>query len=91
VLRGGAAAAFHLRITPTPPGWVDMALDVPLMDISRAHEVLGWSPRRSAGDALLELLDGMRNGAGLPTPTLEPGAGVGARAREVLSGVGSRQ
>jgi nucleoside-diphosphate-sugar epimerase len=91
VLRGGAAAAFHLRITPTPPGWVDMALDVPLMDISRAHDVLGWSPRRSAGDALLELLDGMRNGAGLPTPTLEPGAGVGARAREVLGGVGSRQ
>jgi nucleoside-diphosphate-sugar epimerase len=91
VLRGGAAAAFHLRITPTPPGWVDMALDVPLMDTSRAQDVLGWSPRRSAGDALLELLDGMRNGSGLPTPTLEPGAGVGARAREVLSGVGSRQ
>ena len=24
VLRAGAAAAFHLRLTPTPSGWVDM-------------------------------------------------------------------
>jgi hypothetical protein len=33
----------------------------------------------------------MRTGAGLPTPTLEPGAGLRARTREVLSGVGARQ
>jgi len=91
LLRAGAAAAFHLRITPTPPGWIDMALDVPLMDTSRARDVLGWRPRSSAGEAVLELLDGIRTSSGLPTPTLEPGAGVGARAREVLSGVGARQ
>jgi nucleoside-diphosphate-sugar epimerase len=91
VLRAGAAAAFHLRITPTPAGWVDMALAVPLMDTARARDMLGWVPRHGAGDALLELLDGIRTGAGLPTPTLEPGAGIGSRAREVLSGVGSRQ
>jgi UDP-glucose 4-epimerase len=90
-LRAAAATAFHLRLTPTPPGWVDMALAVPLMDSARARDVLGWQPRHGAGDALLELLDGIRTGAGLPTPTLEPGAGIGARAREVLSGVGARQ
>jgi UDP-glucose 4-epimerase len=90
-LRAAAAAAFHLRITPTPPGWVDMALAVPLMDTARAREVLGWRPHHTGGDALLELLDGIRTSAGLPTPTLAPHAGLGARAREILSGVGARQ
>jgi UDP-glucose 4-epimerase len=89
-LRAGAAAAFHLRLTPTPPGWVDMALAVPLMDSSRAHEVLGWQPRRDAGSALRELLEGIRSSAGGPTPTLEPGGDGRLRGREILSGLRSR-
>jgi UDP-glucose 4-epimerase len=91
VLRAGAAAAFHLRVTPTPPGWLDMALAVPLMDTARAREVLGWQPRHDAADALLGLLDGIRTAAGSPTPTLKPGGGITSRAREILTGVGSRQ
>jgi nucleoside-diphosphate-sugar epimerase len=90
VLRGAAAAAFQLRLTPTPSGWVDMALAVPLMDTTRAREVLGWQPTRDAGDALLELLDGIRTQAGSPTPTLEPGGDGWLRSREILSGVGAR-
>jgi nucleoside-diphosphate-sugar epimerase len=90
VLRGAAAAAFHLRLTPTPPGWVDMALAVPLMDSTRARDVLGWQPARDAGDALLELLDGMRTEAGAPTPTLAPGGDGRLRWREILRGVGAR-
>ena len=90
VLRAAAAAAFHPRLTPTPPGWVDMALAVPLMDTARAREELGWQPRRDAGDALLELLDGMRTEAGAPTPTLEPGGDGRLRSREILSGIGAR-
>ena len=89
-LRAGAAAAFHLRLTPTPPGWVDMALAVPLMDTTRAHEALGWRPRRDAGDALLELLDGLRSSAGYATPALQPGGHGPLRARELLGGVGAR-
>jgi nucleoside-diphosphate-sugar epimerase len=88
-LRWGAAAAFQLRLTPTPPGWVDMALAIPLMDSARARDVLGWQPRRDAGSTLLELLDGIRRSAGAPTPTLEP-SDAGSRAREVLTGVGAR-
>jgi nucleoside-diphosphate-sugar epimerase len=90
VLRGAAAAAFQLRLTPTPSGWVDMALAVPLMDTTRAREVLGWQPTRDAGDALLELLDGIRTEAGSPTPTLEPGGDGRLRSREILRGVGAR-
>jgi UDP-glucose 4-epimerase len=90
VLRSAAAGAFHLRLTPTPPGWVDMALAVPLMDTTRAGEVLGWQATRDAGDTLLELLDGMRTEAGAPTPTLAPGGDGRLRSREILSGVGAR-
>ena len=36
-----------------------MALGVPLMDSSRARRELGWTPRISAGDALLDLLRGL--------------------------------
>jgi UDP-glucose 4-epimerase len=90
VLRGVAAATFKLRLQPSEPGWVDMGLAVPLMDVTRARQELGWQPRHSASDALLDLLDGMREGAGLDTPPLEAGGGGPLRAREFLSGVGGR-
>jgi hypothetical protein len=67
-----------------------MALAVPLMDVSRARAELGWEPRRTAAEALSELLEGLRDGAGYPTPPLEPGGAGPLRAREFLSGVGAR-
>jgi len=36
VLRAGAALTWRLRLQPTPPGWLDMALAVPIMEIGRA-------------------------------------------------------
>jgi nucleoside-diphosphate-sugar epimerase len=90
VLRRGAALTYRLRLQPSEPGWVDMALAVPVMDTTRARTELGWRPERSSTDALLDLLEGMREGAGLDTPPLEPGgAGLG-RMREFASGVGAR-
>jgi nucleoside-diphosphate-sugar epimerase len=90
VLRAGAAAAFHLRLTPTPPGWVDMAFGVPLMDTGRARQTLGWRPRHDSGSAVLALLEGIRTAAGEPTPALHPGGDGRLRIREVLTGVGGR-
>jgi UDP-glucose 4-epimerase len=90
VLRAAADLTFRLRAQPTEPGWLDIALGTPLMDISRAREELGWQPQLSAGDALLDLLDGLQSGAGMHTPPLEPGGAGPARAREFLSGVGAR-
>jgi UDP-glucose 4-epimerase len=90
LLRAGAALSYRLRLQPSEPGWVDMGLAVPLMDVSRARSELGWSAQRSASDALLELLEGMREGAGLETPPLEPGGAGPLRAREFASGVGAR-
>jgi UDP-glucose 4-epimerase len=81
---------WRLRLQPTPPGWLDMGLGVPMMDTTRAREQLGWTPRHSAEEALVELLEGMRDGAGGDTPPLEPRAGGPLRIRELLSGVGRR-
>jgi nucleoside-diphosphate-sugar epimerase len=70
VLRAGAAASYALHLQPTEPGWVDMALAVPLIDSARAHTELGWTPAHRSTDALLELLEGMRTRADFPTPPL---------------------
>ena len=88
VLRAGAALSWWLRLQPSEPGWVDMGLAVPLMDCSRARDQLGWSPQHSAEDAFLELLAGLHDGAGHPTPPLDPHTSGPMRVREVLTGVG---
>jgi len=89
-LRALTSATWHLHLQPTPPGWLDMALQVPLMSSERAMRELGWKPDHTAGEALLELLDGLREGRGLATPPLDPGTGGPLRSREVASGVGAR-
>ena len=88
LLRGAAWATWKLHLQPTEPGWLDLGLGVPVMDTARARGELGWTPRRTAGDSLLELLEGMRTGAGGPTPPLDPQTSGPARVREVLTGVG---
>src|SRR3954451_13392590 len=73
----GAAAAlsYRLRLQPSERGWLDMALQIPIMDTDRARSELGWKPAHSAGDALRELLAGMAEHAGLRTPPLDPRGG----------------
>jgi UDP-glucose 4-epimerase len=88
LLRAAADVTWRLRLQPTSPGWLDMGLAVPVMDTSRAREQLGWTPRHSAAEALLELIGGMHDGAGAPTPPLAPSTTAPARVREVLTGVG---
>jgi nucleoside-diphosphate-sugar epimerase len=90
LLRAGASLSYRLRLQPTEPGWLDMGLAVPIMDTTRAREELGWAPTRDAGETLLELLEGMRERAGAPTPPLDPRAGGPLRVREFATGVGAR-
>src|SRR3954451_14289719 len=81
-LRGAAQLSWKLRMQPSPPGWVDLALGVPMMATARARTELGWEPSVSSLDALEDLLQGMRHADGGPTPPLEPTAGGPGRARE---------
>ena len=89
--RGVAALTWRLHLQPTPPGWVDLALGVPVLDTTRAREELGWRPRRSSTEALLELLEGFREGAGADTPPLSPETTGPARVEELKTGVGERE
>lgn len=90
VARALTDVTWRLRLQPTPPGWLDMALNVPLMSSVRARGELGWEPRFSSLQALEELLEGLREGEGFPTPTLEEPE-AGGRLNEVRTGVGGRQ
>jgi UDP-glucose 4-epimerase len=90
LLRALADLTWRLRLQPTPAGWVDMALAVPILDTSRARHELGWQPTHSSVDALLELIAGMHDGAGLETPPLDPATSGPSRVREFLTGVGQR-
>jgi UDP-glucose 4-epimerase len=69
-LRALVSAAWELRLQPSEPGFVDLAFDAPLLSAERARLELGWRPRYGSEQALNELLDGLREGAGLDTPRL---------------------
>jgi UDP-glucose 4-epimerase len=91
IVRAGVELSWRLRLQPVTPGWLDMARNVPIMDTTRARTELGWRPQHSAGDALTDLLEGVRSGAGLETPPLSPETSGPARIREILTGVGRRE
>lgn len=87
-LRAAAALTWRAHLQPADPGWIDLALGVPVMDTGRARRELGWEPRVGSLEALGELLTGIRESAGGATPPLARGAGGPLRAGEVASGVG---
>ena len=89
--RAAVELSWRLRLQPVTPGWLDMALNVPVMDTTRARTELGWSPQRSAEDALLDLLEGLRTRADFPTPPLSKETSGPFRIREILTGVGGRE
>jgi len=90
VLRAAAAATFALYLQPSEPGWVDMALAVPLLDSGRARRELGWEPTRTGTEALSELIDAMRHGVEYETPPLARSTSGPGRIREFLTGLGVR-
>lgn len=73
VLRMAADISWKAHLQPTPPGWVDLAVETPIMDTGRARSELGWHPTRTAGEALCELLEGFADRAYGPTPPLARG------------------
>lgn len=72
VARALVALTWRMRLQPTPEGWLDLALGVPLMSTARIRNELGWMPRHSSVGALRELLEGIADGAGVATPPLAP-------------------
>jgi nucleoside-diphosphate-sugar epimerase len=85
-LRALVELTWKLRLQPTPPGWLDMGLGVPIMDTSRIRTELGWEPRMTSVEALRELLQAMSRTQAGPTPVL----GDKPRVEEIQTGVGGR-
>jgi nucleoside-diphosphate-sugar epimerase len=75
---------WKLHLQPTDPGWVDIGRETPLLDTSRARTELGWSPRFTTAQALLETVDAMSAGRGGGSPVLRPRASGPFRVLEVV-------
>ena len=72
LVRAALTASWRVRAQPTSPDWLDLMIQPPLLDTARARVELGWTPTRSATDALCEFLEGIADGAGDATPPLAP-------------------
>jgi ferritin-like metal-binding protein YciE/nucleoside-diphosphate-sugar epimerase len=90
VVRRLADLSWRMRLQPTPPGWLDMALNVPMISSERARAELGWKPQHSGIETLEELFWGLREGHGDTTPPLQADS-VDARVDDLRTGVGARQ
>lgn len=84
LVRGLVDLTWRLHLQPTDPGWVDLGTLGPLMDTTRARRELGWLPRHSAGDALVETVDAMGAGKGGPSTILRPRATAPGRVLETV-------
>jgi len=91
LLRGVVGLSWRLRLQPTPAGWIDLALGVPLLDVTRARTELRWTPTRTAADAFLQLVQGIRERRGIATPPLSRKSSGQARTGEFATGVGQHE
>jgi UDP-glucose 4-epimerase len=91
LVRTAMAVAFRLHLQPSPPGWFDLGLGAPLLDSARARAELGWAPEFDGERTLRELIDGIRDNAGVPTPPLDPEESGLLRRREVATLAGERE
>jgi hypothetical protein len=91
-LTGAAALSWWSRLQPVDAGWVHLALKSPLLWCGRATDELGWQPRHDAVATLREMVAGIADRAGAPTPPMSgdpdrPGR-PGGLAHGRLPGVG---
>lgn len=88
LVRTGLAAAWAGHVVRADPGWLDVALSVPVLDSTRIRSELGWAPRHTAADAVEDLLAGMSAGRGTgrgagSIPGLVPAEAPGHRAPRI--------
>ena len=76
LLRAGLSAAFHARLVPTEPGWLDLGIEAPALDSSRAHKLLEWAPVHRGDEVLAQFVAALGSGQGAPGPLLRPAGGA---------------
>jgi nucleoside-diphosphate-sugar epimerase len=76
VVRTALSGAFHARVVPTEPGWLDIGLRAPALDATRARTVLGWEPAHRGDEVLRQFVAALGRGEGAPGhPLLYPAGG----------------
>src|SRR3954467_2151179 len=75
LLRTALSAAFHARLGPTEPGWLDIGLKAPALDSTRARKLLDWAPFHRGDETLAQFVAALGRGEGAPGPLLEPAGG----------------
>ncbi|SNS34619.1 Nucleoside-diphosphate-sugar epimerase [Geodermatophilus pulveris] len=74
-VRAALSAAFHARLVPTEPGWLDIGLQAPALDTGRARRLLDWTPAHAGDDVLRQFVAALARGEGAPGPLMEPAGG----------------
>ncbi|UFU05516.1 NAD-dependent epimerase/dehydratase family protein [Ruania halotolerans] len=75
---------WRARLLAPDAGWLDMAMNVPVMDTARIRS-LGWTPQYGAEDTLREMLVGMHELRGTPSPAMRPGqSSFGGRVESLI-------
>jgi len=64
--------AWAARVAPVPGTLATAAMRLPLLDVTRAREELGWEPRHTALEAVSQAVQGMAERAGSEMPPLRP-------------------
>ena len=77
-VRARAAGTWRVHLQPSEPGWLDMAMQVPVMDTGKARG-LGWAPARPTGEVLRGFLAALAEGTGNASPALRPRSRVFGR------------
>jgi nucleoside-diphosphate-sugar epimerase len=83
-LRALADVTWRVHAQPTHPGWLDLALSVPLLETSKL-QALGWVAQRPGPRVLADFVAALHRGAGRPGPLLyrrrlRPGASTTPRS-----------
>jgi nucleoside-diphosphate-sugar epimerase len=75
LLRLGLSAAFATRLVPTEPGWLDLGVEAPALDSTRARRLLDWAPFHRGDEVLAQFVAALGEGQGAPGPVLRPAGG----------------
>ena len=76
--RALVSGTWRLHLQPTDAGWLDMAMNAPVLDTGKAR-ALGWAPRQPTGEVLGEFLAALAGGTGNRSPVLAPRTAVSGR------------
>ncbi|MEV0718190.1 NAD-dependent epimerase/dehydratase family protein [Asanoa sp. NPDC050611] len=70
--RAMLTGAWRLRLQPLDGSWLDLVLDTPLLDCTRARDELGWRPEYDARLTVLATRHAAAGSAGTHSPRLRP-------------------